>query len=330
MTWEPITLCHRWPALGWNCLWFFETSRNVTGASQRQPLSALSDWFQLLRWNKPSGRLILLIPAGWSLWLTPNRPPDLFLMLLIVAGGLSVSAAGCIANDLWDQGFDRQVERTKNRPLARGGLPVTTAVTSLLSLLVVSLLVVMALPNEGRRLCLLLALLALPPILLYPSAKRWFPFPQAVLALCWGFAVLIPWAAAQGHLSTAPPLVLCWLATLTWTFGFDTVYAMADRVDDQKLGLHSSALTLGAAAVPVVTVCYGITVLALAAAAVTAQLGALFWPFWALASAGMLLEPRQLHRFQQQPMSVYGKHFKHQVWLGSLMLLALVMGGLQG
>jgi 4-hydroxybenzoate polyprenyltransferase len=301
----------------------------VTGAPQRQGLSALSNWFQLLRWNKPSGRLILLIPAGWSLWLTPNRPPDLVLLLLIVVGGLSVSAAGCIANDLWDQGFDRQVERTKGRPLARGGLPVSVAVASLLALLVVSLLVVLGLPNESRNLCLLLALLALPPILLYPSAKRWFPFPQAVLALCWGFAVLIPWAAAETQLTTSSPLLLCWIATLSWTFGFDTVYAMADRVDDRKLGLRSSALTLGAAAVPVVTVCYAITVLALAAAAFSAQMGALFWPLWAVASAGMLWEPRKLDRLAQQPISVYGKHFKHQVWLGSLMLLALILGGLQ-
>ena len=302
----------------------------MTGAPQRQALSALSNWFQLLRWNKPSGRLILLIPAGWSLWLTPNRPPDLALFLLIVVGGLSVSAAGCIANDLWDQGFDRQVERTKGRPLARGGLPISVAVASLLALLVVSLLVVLALPNESRNLCLLLAFLALPPILLYPSAKRWFPFPQAVLALCWGFAVLIPWAAAETQLTTSSPLLLCWIATLSWTFGFDTVYAMADRVDDRKLGLRSSALTLGAAAVPVVTVCYAITVLALAAAAFSAQMGALFWPLWAVASAGMLWEPRKLDRLAQQPMSVYGKHFKHQVWLGSLMLLALTLGGLQG
>ena len=302
----------------------------MNGAPQRQALSALSNWFQLLRWNKPSGRLILLIPAGWSLWLTPNRPPDPFLMLLIVVGGLSVSAAGCIANDLWDQGFDRQVERTKSRPLARGGLPVSVAVTSLFALLVISLLVVLALPNESRNLCLMLALLALPPILLYPSAKRWFPFPQAVLALCWGFAVLIPWAASEGQLSTSPALGLCWLATLSWTFGFDTVYAMADRVDDRKLGLRSSALTLGAAAVPVVTGCYAITVLALAGAALNAQISPLFWPLYAIASAGMLLAPRRLDRLDQQPMSVYGKHFKQQVWLGSLMLLALVLGGLQG
>ena len=164
----------------------------MTGAPQRPQTSAIAAWFQLLRWNKPSGRLILLIPAGWSLWLTPSGPPATALVLLILVGGLSVSAAGCIANDLWDRRIDRQVERTKGRPLARGGLSVLLALLVLVLLLMISLLVVLALPMPGRSACLGLALLALPPILLYPSAKRWFPFPQAVLALCWGFAVLIP------------------------------------------------------------------------------------------------------------------------------------------
>ena len=103
----------------------------------------------------------------------------------------------------------------------------------------------MELPAAGRELSLKLAVLALPPILLYPSAKRWFPFPQAVLAICWGFAVLITWAAAAGSLDGGWPLWGCWLSTLLWTFGFDTVYAMADRRDDARIGVRSSALSLG-------------------------------------------------------------------------------------
>ena len=208
-----------------------------------------SPWVALLRWNKPSGRLILLIPAGWSLWLNPAGPPSLQLILQILIGGLSVSAAGCVANDLWDQRIDREVARTSQRPLARGDLNRVQAFTFLTALLTLSLLVVISLPADVRRLCLQLAVLALPPILFYPSAKRWFPFPQAILALCWGFAVLIPWAAATGSLSFSLPLVATWGATLCWTFSFDTVYAMADRADDAKLKLRSSALTLGDSAV---------------------------------------------------------------------------------
>ena len=143
---------------------------------------------ELLRWTKSTGRLILLIPAGWSS-RSPSAPPGLDLLLQIVVGGLAVSGAG-IANDLWDRRFDGRVERTKQRPLARGAIGPTSALVLLIVLLSLSLAVVLSLDEASRQLCLLLSIGALPAILLYPSAKRWFAYPQAVLAFCWGFAVL--------------------------------------------------------------------------------------------------------------------------------------------
>ena len=288
----------------------------------------LASWVALLRWNKPSGRLILLIPAGWSLWLTPEAPPSLALVVLMVLGGLAVSGAGCIANDLWDRRIDCHVERTKQRPLAQGALSVKQAVVALIVLLVVSLIVVLSLPNSVRNLSLLLACLALPPILIYPSAKRWFAYPQAVLALCWGFAVLIPWAAQSGDLNGGWPLAGCWLATLLWTFSFDTVYAMADRPDDARMALKSSALTLGQSVLRIVGVTYALSMLALAVAAFFAGVGAIFWPFWLVAVLGMQRATRALKTVKQQPMSVYGVHFAHQVRLGALLLLGLILGRL--
>ncbi len=279
----------------------------------------------LLRWDKPSGRLILLIPAGWSLWLLPTSPPDPGLVLLIVLGGVAVSGAGCVANDLWDRRIDPLVERTRQRPLARGAIGVPAALGLLVLCLVLALAVVGALPAAGRSLCLLLAVAALPPVLLYPSAKRWFPLPQLVLSLCWGFAVLIPWAAAQANLAGGWPLALAWLATLLWCFGFDTAYAMADRPDDRALGIRSSALTLGPAAPATIGWCYGLAALALALAARLTGVSAWFWPLWALAAAGMLRGAWQLGA-AQLPRSAYGRHFSQQVWLGSLLLLALVLG----
>ena len=288
----------------------------------------LTPWVALLRWNKPSGRLILLIPAGWSLWLTPDAPPLWALVVMIVLGGLSVSGAGCIANDLWDRRIDRNVERTKQRPLAQGSLSVAQAVVVLIVLLIISLGVVLNLPDSGRNLCFVLACLALPPILIYPSAKRWFPYPQAVLALCWGFAVLIPWAAQTGDLNGGWPLAGCWVATLLWTFSFDTVYAMADRPDDARMALNSSALTLGPSVLRVVGVTYALSMLALAVAAACAGIGVLFWPFWLLVAFGMQRATRALKSAKQQPMSVYGVHFSHQVRLGALLFLGLVLGRL--
>jgi 4-hydroxybenzoate polyprenyltransferase len=279
----------------------------------------------LLRWDKPSGRLILLIPAGWSLWLLPTSPPDPGLVLRIVLGGLAVSGAGCIANDLWDRRIDPLVERTRQRPLASGRIGVGAAVGLLLLCLVLALGVVWALPAASRGMCLLLAIAALPPVLLYPSAKRWFALPQLVLSLCWGFAVLIPWAAAQASLAGGWPLALVWLATLLWCFGFDTAYAMADQPDDRALGIRSSALTLGSAAPATIGFCYAIAALALALAARLAGVAPWFWPLWALAAAGMVRGAWQLNGLAL-PRSAYGRHFSQQVWLGALLLLALIVG----
>jgi 4-hydroxybenzoate polyprenyltransferase len=289
----------------------------------------LRAWLELVRWHKPSGRLILLIPAGWSLWLNPAAPPPAPLVGWIVLGGLAVSAAGCIANDLWDRRIDPQVERTRTRPLADGRVGIAEAVGLLLLALLAALAVVLwGLPEASRGLCLLLALAALPPVLLYPSAKRWFGYPQLVLALCWGFAVLIPWAAAAGGLSGAAggaPLLFTWLATLAWTFGFDTVYAMSDRADDRAIGVRSSALSLGPRAPLAVTLCYAATALLLAAAAASSGLAPIGWLLGAVAAAGMLREGWRLRR-PDLPRSAYGRHFQGQVQLGALLLLALVLG----
>ena len=282
-------------------------------------------WLELLRWHKPTGRLILLIPAGWSLWLASDAPPR-SLVVLIVLGGLAVSGAGCIANDLWDHRIDADVSRTSSRPLARGALSFGYAWTLLLLCLLTALLVVLELPEAGRELSFKLALLALPPILIYPSAKRWFAYPQALLALCWGFAVLIPWVASTGDLEGGWPLWGCWAATLCWTFGFDTVYAMADRSDDARLGVRSSALSLGERAVPVVGLCYALAWLLLSSAALATGMGLAYGIPALVALAAGWRELRLLQQQEQNGQPNIGRHFQRQVLLGSLLWLALILG----
>ena len=284
-------------------------------------------WVLLLRWNKPSGRLILLIPAGWSLWMAPNAPPSFELVLLIIAGGIFASGAGCIANDLWDQNFDGQVTRTKFRPLARGTIRTPAAVGLLIVMLLLCFLIVISLPSASTTLCLAMALLALPAILLYPTAKRWFAYPQAILAICWGFAVLIPWAASESSLSGGVPLLSCWGATVMWTFGFDTVYAMADSKEDKNLGLKSSVLSLGGKVKQMVAISYAIACLLLAIGAYTAGIAWSFWPFWVIATLSMQREIISINK-SKFSISTFGRHFRNQVWIGGLLLLGLILGRL--
>ena len=284
-------------------------------------------YFQLLRWNKPSGRLILLIPAGWSLWLTPKAPPSMFILGLIISGGLFVSGAGCIANDLWDRQFDKKVARTKERPLANGKVSVKAAWILLISMLFLSLVIVLSIPTESRNLCLQLATFSLPFILLYPSAKRWFKFPQLILSVCWGFSVLIPWAASESSLSGGVTLLCCWFATIFWTFGFDTVYAMADESDDKLIGLNSSAISLGNKSIRTVSFCYFVTCLLLALAGFRANLGLIYWPFWFVSTLAMQREVFLLNSMSKG-IKTSGLHFSNQVRIGSLLLLGMVLSKL--
>jgi len=284
-------------------------------------------YFQLLRWNKPSGRLILLIPAGWSLWLSPTGSPSLIVLGLIILGGLFVSGAGCIANDIWDRQFDKKVTRTKERPLANGSVSLKTAWILLTSMLFFSLCIVLSIPADSRNLCLQLAFLSLPFILLYPSAKRWFKYPQLILSICWGFSVLIPWAASESSLAGGITLLCCWLATIFWTFGFDTVYAMADEIDDKAIGLNSSAISLGRKSIKIVSFCYFLTSFLLAIAAFKANLSLIFWPFWLISTLGMQREVFLLSS-RSKSIKTSGLHFSNQVRIGSLFLLGMILSKL--
>ena len=284
----------------------------------------MRNYFQLLRWNKPSGRLILLIPACWSLWLTPKSPPSLLVLGITILGGLFVSGSGCIANDIWDRKFDRKVKRTKERPLANGKVSLKDAWILLILMLFFSLFIVLLIPTESRQLCLQLATFSLPFILLYPSAKRWFKYPQFFLSICWGFSVLIPWAASESSLDGGATLLFCWLATISWTFGFDTVYAMADEIDDKVIGLNSSAISLGNKSIKTVSFCYFLTCFFLAFAAFKANLGLIYWPFWLITTLGMQREVFLLNS-RSKGIETSGLHFSNQVKLGSLLLLGMIL-----
>lgn len=286
--------------------------------------SKINILFELLRWNKPTGRLILLIPAGWSLYLTPESNPGIYMLLKIIIGGLLVSGLGCVANDIWDKRIDQKVLRTKNRPLAANKISTKTAYLILIFLIICSFFLTLSLPENGRLLSLSLAFFALPLILIYPSAKRWFKYPQFILSICWGFSVVIPWAANEGNINSIV-LLFCWLATIFWTFGFDTVYALADKKYDIQIGVNSSAVNLASNTKKTIQICYFLTSSFLAICAFINQLTFIFWPIWLI--TGFLMQKDILKIFPESKQSIkkIGDHFKNQSIYGSLILLGFII-----
>lgn len=274
---------------------------------------------RLLRWDKPAGRLILMIPALWAVFLAARGTPPLPLVGVIVLGTLATSAAGCVANDLWDRNIDPQVERTRARPLASRALSVRTGiVVGLIALICAGVLALYL-----NQLTFWLCVAAVPVILLYPSAKRVFPVPQLVLAIAWGFGVLISWTAVTARLEE--PMWILWGATVFWTLGFDTVYAMSDREDDKRIGINSSALFFGKYAAEAVGVFFTCTVILLEWLAIVMDLKLGFWLALAIATTAWLWQYSRLSQ-KDIPRPVYAETFRQNVWIGFVLLAGIIIG----
>lgn len=277
---------------------------------------------RLLRWDKPAGRLILTVPALWALVLASGGQPPPLLVAVVVLGSFATSAAGCVANDLWDRNIDPHVARTRTRPLASRALTVRTGI----GVMLLAFLCAAGLALFLNPLSFALCLLAVPVIALYPLAKRAFPVPQLVLAIAWGFAVLIPWSAVSEPPALPLPAWLLWAATVFWTLGFDTIYALADREDDRRLGIHSSALFFGRYAPQAVGGFFAATALMLAYVSFALNLHWTYWLAWAYAVYAWARQYRRLARNPRLPRSAYGKMFKENVAIGFVILLGAIAG----
>jgi len=291
--------------------------------TQQQP-NPLPTWLaivRLLRWDKPAGRLILMIPALWAVFLAADRMPPVSLVGVIILGTLATSAAGCVVNDLWDRDIDPQVERTRTRPLASRALSVQIGIV--VALIAMGCAGVLALYLNPFTFWLCVA--AVPVIIFYPTAKRVFAVPQLVLSIAWGFAVLISWSAVTGSLERATWLL--WGATVLWTLGFDTVYAMSDREDDQKIGINSSAIFFGDYAAEAVGLFFAGTAGLLAVLGVEMHLGIGFWIAIALASTVWAWQYTRL-RQQDIPRPLYGQIFSQNVWIGFVVLAGMIAGSI--
>lgn len=296
-------------------------ARQARHPSAPAPNSAASV-LSLLRWNKPAGRLILLLPALWAAFLAAgNAQPTWRSLLIILLGSLATSAVGCAVNDLWDQDIDPLVERTQDRPLAAGTMSRGMAI----GVAVVAGVVAIGIAALLQPLSWILCALAAVVILLYPAAKRLFPLPQLVLAIAWGFAVLIGWTVVANALP--PAAWILWLATVLWTLGFDTVYAMADREDDQRIGVQSSALLFGDRSPQAVGLFFLGTALLLLWLGWTQALGVWYWISLSLVTLGWLTQYRRLDSHRLRPTSqIYGQIFSGNVGLGFLLLLGIILG----
>ena len=212
--------------------------------------SRLSLYLDLIRWDRPAGTLLLLWPTVSALWIAAGGFPGWHLLVVFVVGTFLMRSAGCAANDVADREFDRHVKRTAKRPVTSGALSVAEALT----LGAVLALGAFALVLTTNLAALAWSVVALAVTLVYPLSKRVFAMPQAVLGIAFSFGIPMAFAAVHGRnslsidsLAGAVPSVAWWLlfGNLFWVLAYDTEYAMVDRDDDLRIGIKTSAITLG-------------------------------------------------------------------------------------
>lgn len=278
-------------------------------------LRRLDAYERLVRLDKPVGWLLLLWPTLWAVWLAAEGRPPAAIVVIFVMGTILMRSAGCALNDWADRHFDPHVERTRTRPLAAGeiGPHEALAVAAVLAALAFCFVLFL------NRFAILLSFVGVAIAAVYPFTKRIFALPQLALGVAFGFGIPMAYAALREGLPWE-----CWAllaANICYSFAYDTEYAMVDRDDDAKIGIRTSALTLGRYDVAGVMIAYAGMLAILTALGAALRLG---WPYYVgLAAAGaMALHHYRLIRDRSREGCF--RAFRHNNWVGAAIFTGLV------
>jgi len=199
----------------------------------------ISLYLDLIRWNRPAGWLLLLWPTLSALWVAADGFPGWHLLAVFTLGTILMRSAGCCLNDVADRDFDKHVKRTAERPVTSGRIGVKEALLLGAALALLAFALVLTLRPET----IAWSFAAMAVAVAYPFAKRYVAMPQAVLGVAFSFGIPMAFAAVTGQVPWQAWALL--LGNLFWVLAYDTEYAMVDRDDDLKIGMKTSAITLG-------------------------------------------------------------------------------------
>ena len=276
----------------------------------------LIDFALLMRLDRPIGIWLLLWPTLWALWTASAGRPDRRLLVVFTVGTVLMRSAGCVINDLLDRDIDPHVRRTRDRPLAARRVTPIEALMLFGVLVAAAFLLVLQLNPACVRLSFVGAALTLS----YPLLKRFFPIPQLYLGVSFGWAVPMAFAAELGFVPRIGWVLM--LATVVWAGVYDTFYAMADRPDDLRVGVKSSAITFGDMDLLMVGAMQAMVLIALLFAGRLLALGTPY--FWALAvGAGCFLWQQWIARHRDPDGCM--RAFHNNNYFGVVILAGLVL-----
>ena len=277
----------------------------------------LQAYVALTRLNRPVGIYLLLWPTLWSLWLAANGQPQLSVLIVFLAGVVLTRSAGCILNDCIDRRLDAQVARTSDRPLVTEELKLTEALILAAILLLIAFILVLTINHRT----VLMSVAALALAASYPWMKRLHHWPQLYLGLTFGWGIPMAWTA-QTDTWPEPAVWLLYLANLCWVIAYDTIYALADREDDLRAGIKSTAVLFGRHDRPLIALFQAAALVFLAAAGGTYHLGPWFYLGLAAAAAHAVYQQHLIRR--REPENCL-RAFTSNAWFGLLIFLGIFL-----
>ena len=293
------------------------SGKNRFAALPRALATRASAYVRLLRLDRPIGIWLLLWPTLWALWIAGDGRPAPGVFAIFVLGTVLLRSAGCAFNDLADRRIDPHVRRTSGRPLARGEVTPIEAILLFVVLMLLAFGLVLLTDERTMLLAIVGALLTI----VYPFMKRWIAAPQFVLGLAFAWGVPMAFAAQTGE----PVPQTGWLlfvCALVWVVIYDTEYAMADREDDLKLGIQSTAILFGEMDIAIIA---GLKIVLLAGLVLLGREAGLGLWFGVGLGVAALLSLRQLWLLRRRDPDECLRAFANNAWFGGAIFAGIVL-----
>ncbi len=269
----------------------------------------------LARLNKPIGIFLLLWPTLWALWIAAEGMPDPGVLTVFVLGVILMRSAGCVINDYVDREIDPRVNRTKDRPIAAGRVSPDEAMLLFMGLCFSAFLLVLTM----NTFTILLSVGGVILAAIYPFMKRYTHMPQIVLGMAFAWSVPMAFAAQTNNVPKIAWLI--YVVTVIWAVIYDTMYAMADRMDDLKIGVKSTAILFGDADRVIIGILQAMMLFALYLVGQQAQLGSEY-SIAIVISVVLMAYQQYLIRYRQPALCISA--FLNNNWLGLAVFVGIV------
>ena len=288
-------------------------------------MNQLNLFIELTRLKKPIGYMLLFWPCAWGLTLVYDLSNNInvyfFYLLLFFLGSVLMRSAGCIVNDILDRKFDKQVARTKDRPIASGKIKISTGLFYAALLCALAFLVLI----NFNYFTILIALASMPLAFTYPLMKRYTYWPQLFLGVTFNYGLILGWTSISGNLNIIP--IIFYFGAIFWTLGYDTIYGYQDIKDDEIIGLKSTSIKFKGNTKLFLIICYLILIFSLAFGGYLMNFNLFYFLFLIIPIVQLFLY--QIKTFDPNNSNTCLKIFKSNNYFGLMVFLNILIGKIQ-